>query len=292
MLARLFDWLSKLTPRRLLAIAAGLAVFIFVILFFALSTLTKNTAPVPADTEENPPQEVKMKNVVVAKRNIDPRMMITKEMLELKEFREDTIPSDAITEMENVVDKPARARIFKGDMITSQKIYRDPSQAGFVYTIPPDCRAVSVGINDVTGVSGFAKPGDYVDVILVEKNETSATSTIILQNVLLLSINKNMGIYEQPKSKGKTESAENVNHDTIAIDNPALATLALRSDEVLKLVSASKLGEIYLMLRPLSAWDEYGYGTEYTFESIKTPPKEPEPVKEQPAQFEIIYGND
>ena len=293
MLPRFFDWLSKLTPRRLLTLAATLSLFVFLILFFALSSLSKNDAPVPAEpaNETPPPKEVeiKMKNVVVAKRNIDPRMMITEDMVELKEFREDTIPSDAVTKMENVVDKPARAKIFKGDMITSQKIYRDPTQAGFVYTIPPDCRAVSVGINDVTGVSGFAKPGDYVDVILVEKNEFSATSTIILQNVLLLSINKNMGIYDNPKNKNDAD--KNVNHDTVAIDNPALATLALRSDEVLKLVSASKLGEIYLMLRPLSAWDENGYGTEYTFESIKTPPK-PAPEEEKPPQIEIIYGNE
>ncbi|MBO4401181.1 MAG: Flp pilus assembly protein CpaB [Selenomonadaceae bacterium] len=266
-----------------------MAVLVFALMFFALSSFSKNDAPVPTEPEDTPPTqevEVKMKNVVVAKRNIDPRVMLTDEMLELKEFREDTIPSDAVTELESVLNKPARAKIFKGDMITSQKVYRDPSQAGFVYTIPPDCRAVSVGINDVTGVAGFAKPGDYVDVILVEKNDTSATSTLILQNVLLLSINQNMGIYDNPKGKNKTDE-ENVNHDTVAINNPALATLALRADEVLKLVSASKLGEIYLMLRPVGAFDTYSYDTEYTFDSIKTPP-----VEETPRQIEIIYGND
>lgn len=267
-------------------IAGALALFVFVLMFFALTMISKNAAPVPDEPIDKPPPqevEVKKRSVVVAKRNIDPRMMITDEMLELKEFPEDTIPSDAITDTSEVVDKPARAKIFKGDMLTTQKIYRDPSQAGFVYTIPPDCRAVSVGINDVTGVSGFAKPGDYVDVVLVEKQETSATSTIILENVLLLSINQNMGIYEDPKN-----GEENVNHDTIAINNPALATLALRADEVLKLVSASKLGEIYLILRPHGAWNDYSYGAEYTFESIKAAPKE-EPA---PPKIEIIYGNE
>ena len=293
MLPRVFDWLSKLTPRRLLAIAGGMTVLVFVVMFFVLSSLSERTAPVPVEIEKPEPvqevePEIKTRNVVVAKRNLDPRMMITEDMVELKEFREDTIPSDAVTEIESVVNKPARAKIFKGDMITTQKIYRDPSQAGFVYTIPPDCRAVSVGINDVTGVAGFAKPGDYVDVVLVEKQDTKATSTIILENVLLLSVNKNMGIYEDPNSSNNGN--EPVNHDTIAIDNPALATLALRGDEVLKLISASKLGEIYLMLRPVGAWNDYGYGTEYTFESIKTPP--PETVEETPPQIEIIYGNE
>lgn len=285
MLSRFFDWLSKLTPRQLMMIAVVLAAIVFFGLFFTLSMISKNAAPPPVEPiDKPPPQEVKIqtRNVVVAKRNIDPRMMLTEEMLELREFPEDTIPSDAVTEIESVVNKPARAKIFKGDMLTSQKIFNDPSQAGFVYTIPPDCRAVSVGINDVTGVSGFAKPGDYVDVILVEKQDTRATSTIILENVLLLSINQNMGIYEDPKN-----GDENVNHDTIAINNPALATLALRADEVLKLVSASKLGEIYLMLRPLGAWNDYSYGAEYTFESIKATPEE-----EPPSKIEIIYGNE
>ena len=45
--------------------------------------------------------------------------------------------------------------------------------------------------------------------------------------------------------------------------------MALRPDEVLKLVSATKLGDIYLMLRPLVPQGNYYTGAEYTVESLR-----------------------
>ena len=48
--------------------------------------------------------------------------------------------------------------------------------------------------SDVTGVAGFAQPGDYVDVMLVSGNVEphKVVSELILQNVLLLAINKSV----------------------------------------------------------------------------------------------------
>lgn len=294
--AKFFDWLSKLRPRQLLMLAGGAAIFIFVLMFLALSMVSKSAVENPVVEEEKPPPEPEkvMVEVVVAKRNIEPKVMIRSDMLELKEFAEDTIPSDAFRKISDVVDKPARAKIFRGDMLTAQKVYRDMAQAGFVQSIPPDCRAVSVGINDVTGVAGFAKPGDHVDVLLVERGDNSATTSIILQNVLLLSINKNMGIYDNPNNEDGA-----VNYSATAIENPALATLALRPEEVMKLISASKLGEIYLMLRPLVAEESYTDYTEYRVNSAKISKPEPKPAAAaeetpppEPPKIKIIYGDD
>ena len=85
----------------------------------------------------------------------------------------------------------------QGDVLTDQKVLLDDKQAGFVGMIPPDCRAVSVAINDITGIAGFAKAGDYVDVMVVSdsREKNKVTGEILLQNVLLLAINKtSMGV--------------------------------------------------------------------------------------------------
>ena len=55
-----------------------------------------------------------------------------------------------------------------------------------------------------------------------------------------------------------------------ALDNPSTATFALHPNEVLKLVSASKLGEIYLILRPLNPTDDYLDSLAYTINSINS----------------------
>ena len=283
-MGKFFDWLSNLRPRQLLALAGGTAILMFLLMYGAFTLLAKSAIisedPDQTETgeEKKDEPEVKMKTVVVAAATIEPRTMLISRVLETKEFPENTLPGNAVTDIAEIANKPARVRIFKGDVITYDKVYRNAQQAGFVGTIPPDCRAVSISVNDVTGVAGFAKPGDYVDLILVEKDENLVTSRLLLQDVLLLSINQNMGV------KNNTEDNENessVNPETTAIENPALATVALRPDEILQLVSASKLGEIYLMLRPLVPQSNYYTGAEYSMQTLKGQQKQAEATIKQ-----------
>ena len=159
-------------------------------------------------------------------------------------------------------------------------------------------------MSETTGVDGFAKPGDRVDLLLVETYENrSATTNILLQDVLLLSINKNMN------KKSESNVAEDGTITTAAIENPSIATFALRPDEILKLLSASKLGEIYLMLRPRNPTEDYLQNVGYTIDSINaykqqqnSPPTTPAPVAETPQpkietppvdvnKIEIIQGD-
>ena len=199
----------------------------------------------------------------MAKSDIPPLTIIKEEMLQTKEVPEELVPSDAVTEISKIVNTSAKTAIFADDVITERKLLADLKQLTFVGSIPPDCRAVSIGVNEVTGVDGFAKPGDRVDLLLVETDENkSATTNILLQNVLLLSINKDMN--KNPEST----VAEDGTITTAAIENPSIATFALRPDEVLKLVSASKLGEIYLMLRPQAPTEQYFDSIGYTINSI------------------------
>ena len=321
-MAKFFDWLSNLRPRQLLALAGVSALVMGLFMYFALSMVAKNSIPevIPQDpenpqVEENEPEknELKMVSVVVATKNIEPKNILVGSLLDTKEFPENAIPPDAVTDIAEVANKAARVKIYQGDIITRQKVYHSLEQSGFVGSIPPDCRAVTIAVSDVTGVSGFAKPGDYVDILLIEKYDNSVTSRLILQDVLLLSINKNMGVQKMNNNEENGNNNDSsVNPATTAIDNPTLATFALRPDEVLELVAASRLGEIYLMLRPLVPQSNYITGAEYTMQSLKaqranqetpaapaTPPAPP-PVETQPKEtpapvqerIEIIYGNE
>ena len=255
------DWLSELRPRQMLMISAVAALVMFGIMYFAFTKLTR----VEEEVVSHETPEVVTRSVVVAKSDIGAQTILKREMLELKELPEDMVPTNAVSDAGAVINRTTKAMIFSGDVITEQKIYGSNEPTGFVGSIPKDCRAISVSVNDVTGVAGFAKPGDRVDVVLVEKGDGIATSTILLQNVLLLSINNNMGVKKTPSSEGEQQ----LNPSTEAIDNPTIATLALKPDEGLQLVSASKLGEIYLMLRPFRPSDSYVDASDYTLESYR-----------------------
>lgn len=263
MLQKLMNRLNDLRPRQLLMLAIALALIMFLAVYIAMGIFQENEAAKQAENK------IPTVQVVVAKVNIPSRTRIQEPMLQLKEIPVDIAPEGAIKSFKDVLDVQVKVSIFAGDILTIQKVFAEKSDEGFIATIPLDSRAVSISVNDITSVAGFAKPGDFVDLLLVEKGQYSATTTVILQNVQLLSINKDM--------TGTNVVTEGNVTATTAINNPSIATFALRPEDVLKLVSASKLGEIYMSLRPSKPRNMYAGETEYTIESINAPRPEPEP---------------
>ena len=300
MCLKLFNWLDDLKPRGILILAGVVFFLMFGVIYFFLSWWTAKDEQV----EEEVTPITAMRTVITAKSDIPPLTVIKSEMLQTKEIPEELSPAGAITDMSKILNATAKSEIFVDDVITERKLLTDLKQLTFVGSIPPDCRAVSIGVSESTGVDGFTKPSDRVDLLLVETDENrSATTNILLQDVLLLSINKNMN------KKTESNVAEDGTITTVAIENPSIATFALRPDEVLKLLSASKLGEIYLMLRPTNPTEDYLQNVGYTIDSINaykqqqnSPPTTPAPVAETPQpkietppvdtnKIEIIQGD-
>lgn len=212
--------------------------------------------------------------VVAAKQDIPERTVVKEDMLKVVEVPSELVPEGAFRDVADAVDHPTSTAIQQGDIMTSRKVYVDIRMAGFTGIIPPDCRAVTIPINDVTGVSGFAHPGDYVDIMIISgTKENGINGRIILQDVLLLGINRtadlpNMPTGDSSKKDGDKKddaSAQNVgNVNTKASsDTMATATVALKPADALKLAAASQEGTLYLVLRPFKPRDMYTFDTDY-----------------------------
>ena len=258
MFSKLMDVLNDLQPRQLLMLAGGTAVAVFLVVYLALSGMTNKAAEVQKAAPAVQTQTV-MTQVVMAKDDIPSRTVIQEDMLEIKEIPVEAVPRGAMMSMQDVVGQPAASTIYAGDIVTLSKLVVDKSKAGFVGEIPENCRAVSVGVSEITGVAGFAKPGDYVDVILVEKTNQGATSRFLLKNVLLLGINQDTAAAQE----------KDVAKDKVRTVKPATATLALQPDDMLQLISAAAIGDIYLALRPFHTADTGNFLDTYTLRSSK-----------------------
>ena len=267
MLQKIINKLNDMRPRQLLMLAGAAAIFMFIVVYAAMSFIIGREVVKQEEVEK---KAINTTQVVVAKVNIPPRTRIQESMLQLKQLPVEMVPEGSITSFKDILDVQVKVSIFAGDILTIQKVFAEKNDEGFIATIPLDCRAISISVNDITGVAGFAKPGDYVDLLLVEKSQYSATTNVLLQNVQLLSINKDM--------TGTTVLSDGHVTSTTAINNPTIATFALHPEDVLKLVSASKLGEIYMSLRPSKPHNMYTGEVEYTIESINAPRPEPEPA--------------
>ena len=225
--------------------------------FLIYFTLTRLTAekPKPAPTPTPQPKQVQVKDVTVvtAKTSIPERTLIKEDMLSLTTMPSNKVPNGALMRTTDLVGRPTRVAIGQGEIITTQNVFASILDMGLSGRIPPECRAITVGISDVTGVAGFAQPGDYVDVMLVSSQveNNKVVSEMILQNVLLLAINKQVenqsSAPAQNNAKGQNQKAGNQPKVT---GSPAMATMALVPEDALKLAAKAQLGQIYLVLRP------------------------------------------
>ena len=250
-LPKLSTIMERLTPRQLLILCGVIALIIFLLIYF---TLTRMTAEKPKPEPAPAPKQVQVKDVTVvtAKTSIPERTVIKEEMLSLKTMPSNKVPNGALTRTTDLVGRPTKVAINAGEVITTQKVFASILDMGLSGRIPPECRAITVGISDVTGVAGFAQPGDYVDVMLVSSQveNNKVVSEMILQNVLLLAINKQVEDQNSATAQNNANKNQNTGNQPKVTGSPAMATMALVPEDALKLAAKAQLGQIYLVLRP------------------------------------------
>ena len=254
-LPKLSTIMERLTPRQLLIICGVVALLIFLLIYF---TLTRLTAEKPKPAPAPAPKQVQVKDVtiVTAKTSIPERTLIKEEMLSLRTVPSNKVPNGALMSTTDAVGRPTRVPINPGEVITNRKVFASILDMGLSGRIPPNCRAITVGISDVTGVAGFAQPGDYVDVLLISSQveNNKVVSEMILQNVLLLAINKQVEDQNSASAQNNAKNNKGQNQKTSGqpkvTGQPAMATMALVPEDALKLAAKAQLGQIYLVLRP------------------------------------------
>ena len=246
---KLSDIIEHMSSKKLLMLCGILAIIVFIIIYFILSALLGN------NISKNNRDLAGKVPVIEASKDIAPHTVITEDMIQAVEIDPALVPSGALTDKNAVVGKKAGIELFAGDVITARKLAQKPG--GFVGLIPDGMRAVSFSANDVTGVSGFAKPGDKVDILLVTSREgvDRITSKILLKDVLILAVNKSSS---QPQSQntdkdGKNNSNSNVlrtNISSASIGTPSVVTVALTPYDAAKLAASAQIGQLQLLLRP------------------------------------------
>lgn len=262
---RIREFLDKITYRQWVVAAGVVSILLGLMVYFAMSGDDEKAAEKP---------QTNLVQVVAAKQDIPERTVVKEDMLKVVEVPSELVPEGAFRDVADAVDHPTSTAIQQGDIMTSRKVYVDIRMAGFTGIIPPDCRAVTIPINDVTGVSGFAHPGDYVDIMIISgTKENGINGRIILQDVLLLGINRTADLPNTPtgdsskKDGDKKDDASAQNMGSVntkaSSDTMATATVALKPADALKLAAASQEGTLYLVLRPFKPRDMYTFDTDY-----------------------------
>lgn len=134
-----------------------------------------------------------------------------------------------------------------------------PAYSVLVQALAPHERAVAIKVNEVIGVGGFIKPGDYVDVLLYLRadHETGEVSSaqVVLTNVKVLaygallaeteSSQEDTLIQPVPNKLGTSNNRSDSNKEK----DSRSAILAVPDQAVSKLMLADSTGILRLVLR-------------------------------------------
>jgi len=184
--------------------------------------------------------QANMAKCAVAKVDIGFAEEITAEKLVLKDWPRDSLPEQHFEDLEELLSRVTSMYIPKDVPIYPTMLAQEGTPPGIQTRIKPGYRAVSVGIDEVTGVAYQLKPGDWVDVIsLVERRRrdgrTDSISRVILENVEIAAVGRSL--YSGKPGDAPKSVARSV-------------TLLLKPEEVTKLhLAQSSRGKISLALR-------------------------------------------
>ena len=142
---RLTEMAERMSPRKLFAVCAAIAIIVFAIIYMLLSSLLESPAGA---------QQASVTAVVEAAQDIPANTVITDDMVKTVNINSEAMPKGAFTDVRAAIGKTVSVPMQEGDVLTARKVSaRGPS--GFLGLIPPGMRAISFGREEKLCYSRF-----------------------------------------------------------------------------------------------------------------------------------------
>ena len=186
-------------------------------------------------------EEQKLARIVVASQDVAFGDPLGTQNLRMANWPAASVPAGAFTSMEAVLrnNRVALRPIVVGEPVLASKVSGVDGRATLSANLPVGKVAFTVPVNDVSGVGGFVRPGDVVDVLLTRPIPGSGSGSsgndkmtdVVLEAVPVLGV-------DQVSDENQTKAA------------PAkTATLEVDTNGAQKLALSVQLGAISLALR-------------------------------------------
>jgi pilus assembly protein CpaB len=161
------------------------------------------------------------------------------DMVRLVDWPAGAMPPGAISDPKLLAARVTRASLQRGEPLMEGKLAPPGTQGGLSAVVAEGKRAMTVRVNDVVGVAGFALPGNFVDVLVNTQEDAvrnanardASISKIVLERILVLAIAQEAG---RDETKPKVVNA---------------VTLELTPQQAERLDLARSVGTLSLVLR-------------------------------------------
>jgi pilus assembly protein CpaB len=127
--------------------------------------------------------------VVVAARDINLGTALNASMLEVVPWPAGALPTGAYRNLAELDGRVLMTSVQRGEPMLESRLAPVGTRGGLSAVIPQGKRAITVRVNEVVGVAGFALPGNYVDVMVNTQDDLERlVSKIVLERILVLAV--------------------------------------------------------------------------------------------------------
>lgn len=176
--------------------------------------------------------------IAVALFDIQLGSRLTPEMIQLVDWPIGSVPEGAFSDPKALDGRVVLTSLVRGEPPLESKLAPVGSRGGLSAVVGTGKRAITVRVNDVIGVAGFALPGNYVDIMVNTQSEGAknsdkdhAISKIVLEHILVLAVAQEAG---RDETKPKVVNA---------------VTLEVSPEQAEKIDLARSVGTLSLVLR-------------------------------------------
>ncbi len=219
-------------------------VLIPIIIGLVVTLIVRQMLAAPADQQATTDVEMVSVVTVATQEPIRARTKLTEQHLTVKEVPASILTGSEFTQVKDVVGQITLVSLEPGEVVRRSRVVPE-GQGTLPYRIPEGHRAMTIRIDELSGVAGHLEPGDLVDLVLYlpakDPQRPEATTQMLYESILVLGVGP----------KGGNQGGQ---------DGPRLTsvTLALKPAAAVQVALAEQIGYIKLLLRP--ALDEPNVG--------------------------------
>ena len=173
---------------------------------------------------------------------------LTEEKVKSIAWPEHAVPEGAFVEGrdalvgEGIADRLVKRAVDEGEIILASKVTEPGGEVGITSMLLPGMRAFSINVNAQSGVSGFLRPGDMVDVFWTGDLEGREVTRLVRPSVQIIAVDQSSDM-----DIARTAVAETVSVMTTPDEAAGLMHAQASGRLTLSLVGVNETGEAELV---------------------------------------------
>lgn len=187
--------------------------------------------------------------VLVAARDILEGVLLNETFFEKAKIPRRFLQPQVLPDIETVLNKITVVPILKGEQVTATKLISLGIKSGLGPRIPSGFRALSIEVDEVSGVAGLIHPNNFVDLLATFEGTTAT----LAQRVLVLAVDQNFTL-QLPAKSSKQETRKDIfsseGGEPWMRQRKKTVTLALTPPQAQQIELAKAHGRLALILRP------------------------------------------